>query len=287
MTMDVPRTGPCAPWIAASDIISDPRLSSVEVDPTTAAAMATVASDVLYALSARQFTGNCGPVTVRPISRPTDIDQRFGNRNTPSGYMSMGNAATAYGAPGSGAFNSYGTSKPSEVELGAYPVTEIVLVKIDGVTIPADEYYLQNRRVLVRSMPTMDTNATERNGWPVNQILSLPDDQEGTFSVTYLYGVPPPALGVVACKALAVQLTLNALDQENSLPQRVTSMTRQGVTTAVVDVMDFFQRGLTGIYEVDLFVETYNPTKSRGRTQIFSPDTGRPRRMPASGVPTT
>ena len=289
MSIDAPRTGACSPWVAASDVLGDPRLAdyAASIPAGLAAEMATIASDVLYALSARQFTGACGPVKVRPLSRPTDIDQRFGNRNTPSGYMSMGNAATAYGAPGSGAFNSYGTSKPSEVDLGAYPVTEIIEVKIDGVTIPPDEYYLQSRRVLIRSRPTTSTQPTERYGWPVNQFVDLPDTQQGTFSVTYMYGVAPPALGVMACKALAVQLTLNAIGQDSSLPQRVTSMTRQGVTTAVVDVMDFFSKGLTGIYEVDLFVSTYNPSKARARTLVWTPDMGRPRREPTGGIPTS
>ena len=60
--------------------------------------------------------------------------------------------------------------------------------------------------------------------------------------MSYWYGVPPPASGVMAATTLGVQLVLNAIGAPNSLPQRVTTVTRQGVTVAVVDVIDFLKR---------------------------------------------
>ena len=198
----------------------------------------------------------------------------------PGGMITAGQAATAYGQPGGGAVNHFGTSKPSEVELGAYPVIEVESVKIDGVLIPPNEYQLQDRRTLVRMRPSISATPTERYGWPVNQLLDLPDTETGTFSVTYWYGVAPPQLGVNAAKTLAVQLTLNAINASNSLPQRVTSISRQGVSVAVVDVMDFLKDGLTGIYNCDLFIRWANPTGRRLPALAWSPDVGRPRRMP-------
>ena len=277
---DSPRTGPCAPWVSASDLMGSQALSEFTVTPELAATMATAASETLYGLSGRQFTGRCGPVKVRPLARPTDIDTRFGHRGVPNGYTSAGQATTAYGMPGGGAVNHFGTSKPSEVELGSYPVIAIQQVKIDGVVIPPNEYQLQDRRTLVRMRPSASATPTERYGWPVNQLLDLEDTEQGTFSVTYWYGSPPPQLGVNAARTLGVQLTLNALDEENSLPQRVTNITRQGVTVSVVDVMDFLKEGMTGIYEVDLFVKWANPTGARAKPMAWSPDLGRARRMP-------
>jgi hypothetical protein len=281
-TFDLPRTGPCAPWIAASDVLDAVAVENLATPPTEAMAaqMATVASEVLYIASARQFTGNCGPVTVRPDSRPTDIDTRFGHRGVPQGYQSAGQAASAYGVPGA-IVNTYGTSKPPEVDLGAYPVTSILSVKIDGLLIPSDEYYLQSRRNLIRARPTAGATATARYGWPVNQLKDLPDTQPGTFSITYMYGSPPPSAGVLAAQVLAAQLTLNAMDEPNTLPQRLAHISRQGVTVDVPDVMDFLSKGLLGLYEVDLFVELVNPTKSRHRPLVWSPDISDTRRMPA------
>jgi hypothetical protein len=258
--------------------------ANITVTPEIAAEMATVASEILYTLSGRQFTGDCGPVTVRPLARPHDVDTRFGHRGVPSGYLTSGQAGTAWGNPAGGAINHYGTSEPSKVDLGSYPVTAVTLVKIDGVVIPPNEYYLQDYRILVRERPSISMTPTERYGWPVNQLMDLPDTQQGTFSVTFRYGVPPPASGVLAAETMAQQLVLNALGQTSSLPQRVTSVQRQGVSTSVVDVMDFFSKGLTGIYSVDIFIRTYNPTGAKLRPMAWSPDVGRPRRQPSRGL---
>ncbi|MDE1904831.1 MAG: hypothetical protein KGH75_00080 [Rhodospirillales bacterium] len=282
-TLDEPRTGPYVPWVKASDVLQAPALADFTVSAELAADMAMAASECLYGLSGRQYTGAAGPVTVRPVARPTDIDTRFGHRGVPNGYQTAGQATTAYGMPGSGAVNYFGTSKPSEVELYGYPVTGIDLVKIDGIVIPPNEYYVQDRRTLVRRRPSASATPTERYGWPVNQLLDLPDTEPGTFSVTYRYGVAPPQLGVNAASVLAVQLVLNALNQANSLPQRITSISRQGVSVSVVDVMDFLKDGLTGIWSCDIFIRWANPTGARLPSLVWSPDVGRARRMPASG----
>jgi hypothetical protein len=283
-TLDTPRSGPCAPWVTMQDVLSEakrnPTLQGVSIDQGIATDIATVASEVLYALSGRQFTGNCGPVTVRPIARPVDVDTRYGRRGLPSGYLTAGQFASAFGQPGTAAVNSYGTSRPPEVELGAYPVTAIDLVKIDGIVIPPNEYYVRSRRVLVRERPSAGATPTARFGWPVSQLRDLPDTEPGTFSVTYHYGSPPPQSGVRAALVLARQLLLNEYGQDDALPQRVTSISRQGVTMAIVDVMDFFSKGRVGIYEIDLFISTFNSSGAKHRPMVWSPDVGSPVRMP-------
>jgi hypothetical protein len=274
----VPRTGPCSPWITSAAILSYPKCG--DIDEAIAATMATVASEVLYHLSGQQFTGACGPVEVRPVSRPYDIDTRAFGSMIPGGYMSSWGTCSAYGTPGVGGVSHYGCSLPPEVELGAYPVTAIDQVKIDGILIPPNEYYIQDYKVLVRRRISAASTPTDRWGWPTCQVLDLPDSEQGTFSVTYYYGVPPPDSGVLAATVLAAQLALNASGKPDRLPQRITSITRQGVTAAVVDVMDFLKNGQTGIYEVDLFIRTFNESGARKKSMVWSPDMGRPRRLP-------
>jgi hypothetical protein len=274
-----PRVGPCSPWINEGDVLALSYPDDLTVDPAIAAMMASAASNVLYALSGRVFTGACGPVTVRPIQRPTDVDTRFGGRGLPNGMITAGQYGSAYGSPYSAAVCNYGSSKPPEVDLGVFPVIAVSEVKIDGVVIPPNEYALQDSRTLVRIMPTAGSAPTQRYGWPVAARTDLPDTEPGTFSVTYTYGTPPGDDGILAVKTLARQLVLNYYDQDNVLPQRVTSMTRQGVSVAITDVMDFFARGLSGLYEVDLFIETVNPTKRKMKPMAWSPDVGRPRRV--------
>jgi hypothetical protein len=61
-------------------------------------------------------------------------------------------------------------------------------------------------------------------------------------------------------------------------PKRITSMTRQGVSAMVTDVMDLVMKGGTGIYEVELFINAYNPHRLQRQSLVWSPDLGRARR---------
>jgi hypothetical protein len=285
MTLAVPRTGPCAPWIDGSDVaalVAGARADASLTDDD-AGDVATSVSDLLYKMSGEQFTGNCGPVTVRPVARPTDQDTRgLANLFGSSGYMGSWGVCTSYGQAAMGTASHYGCSKPPMIELGAYPVTEVQQVLIDGVVIPADEYYLQDYKVLVRQRPTAQATPTERWGWPTCQLLDLPDTEPGTMSVTFMYGSPPPQAGIDAAKALAKAIALQRLGLPNELPTRTTSVNRQGIASTVLDIMDYVAQGRTGIYLVDLFIKTYNPSGSTRRSLVWSPDTGRPRRQPVA-----
>lgn len=52
------------------------------------------------------------------------------------------------------------------------------------------------------------------------------------------------------------------------LPERVTSVTRQGVSWTVLDPMDFLTKGMTGVGTVDLWLASAN---GRGPSQIVDP----------------
>lgn len=284
------RNGPCAQWVAAADVLA---LSAVAaavtkagLDPAAAGVLAdqsaAAASDILYELSGRMFTGACGPVTIRPVSRPTDGDFRgsLGSMGYFSSWGSCGVGASSYGFGETGARSHYGCSNPPEIELGVYPVTTITEVKIDGVVIPADEYLLADFRTLVRMLPAADAPATQRYGWPTCQRLDLPDTENGTFSVTMLYGQAPPAGGAAAALALAEFLILPSLGDCSKFPTRVTNITRQGVSAQVASVMDIVKDGKTGVYPADLWLMSVNPNKLARPAAVWSPDTGRARRYP-------
>jgi hypothetical protein len=91
--------------------------------------------------------------------------------------------------------------------------------------------------------------------------------------VTYTYGTPPPEGGVTAATQLANEIRLYECgDNSCQLPKRVTSITRQGMTIAVIDPMNFFKIGRTGIYAVDLWLVSVNPSSRMRRARVFSPD---------------
>lgn len=292
--MPTPRPGPCSPWVSGPEIETLPWLVAAAGKATAAellgegqlqsicAEAAAAASEVLYELSGRIFTGECGPITIRPLSRPTDLDTRALGATV--GWSSYGSAASSYGFSNPGVASHYLSVEPPTIEL-PYPVTSIVQVKIDGTVIPPNEYEMRSYRHLVRIRPTASFNPTEMYGWPTSQIMDLPDTEEGTFSVTLRYGTPPPAAGLLAARKLAEYLALPQLGDDTHYPRRVTQMTRQGVTAKVTDVIDILASKSLGIYEVDTFLLSVNPNKNRRQAAVFSPDVGRPRRQATPSLP--
>lgn len=98
------------------------------------------------------------------------------------------------------------------------------------------------------------------------------------LEVTYRYGTNPPAMGRIAARDLATQYLLAmAGDDECALPQRVTQISRQGVSWTLLDPQDFLDSGRTGLYTVDLFLRTANPDRAKLRSRVFSPDLHRGR----------
>lgn len=286
------RSGPCSPWCsgdqitelawvreAAEKLIKKEALAEGQLERVCAEA-ALAASEVLYELSGRVYTGNCGPVTVRPVSRPSDIDQRsLGATLSPVGWLASSGFSSAYGSFVPGVLARYGRTDPPEIQL-PWPVTQIVQVKIDGIMIPAEEYELRDAKTLVRVRPTASFQPTARFGWPTSQRMDLPDTQPGTFSVTFMFGQQPPASGLAAARKLAEYFALPQLGDSSKYPQRVTSIQRQGVSAMVVDVVDVLRKGAgVGIYEVDVFLKAVNPHGLDRQATVWSPDVGRPRRQ--------
>lgn len=98
--------------------------------------------------------------------------------------------------------------------------------------------------------------------------------------ITYTYGTRPPVAGRMAARQLAIEFArLWSGDDECALPDRVTSVSRQGVNFTILDNQDFIAELRTGIYAVDLFLKTVNPDKARARARVFSPDIPRARRI--------
>lgn len=270
---------------AIAEAMSKRNYEQAQVDQILASA-AMSASEILYQLSGQVYTGECGPVTIRPVARPTDTDTRDWAALSPLGWFSSWGMCSAYGSYTPGVVSHHGCSNPPEIELGAYPVTEIVQVLIDGVVIPADEYELRNHRTLIRMRPSASAVPTERYGWPTCQSGDLPDTQQGTFSITYEYGSPPPESGKLAALKLAEYIALPQLGDTTRYPKRVKQVTRQGVTTSTTDATDMLKSGSIGIWEVDAFLLAVNPKRNQRQAAVWSPDVGRPRRTASPTLPT-
>lgn len=142
------------------------------------------------------------------------------------------------------------------------PVESIVSVEINGETLEADTYRVDNYGLLVR---------TDGGRWPGCQNLNADLGETDTWAVTYKRGQAVPTGGQHAVGRLAVELALAECDPEEcSLPQRVQSITRQGVTVAMLDSFDDIDKGHTGIWGIDSWISSVTKPPKSGR--VLSPD---------------
>lgn len=200
------------------------------------------ASFLLWALSGRKFSG-ISRVSERYQQtpyQPKDSTQQLITED-PVGLSSM-------------------TTPPvwtTRLRLRHKPVNSIVSIRnYYGEVIPASEYHL------------IEHSTIQFEG-------AVPDDIE----VTYWYGMQPPALGRMAARTLAIEFSrLWSGDENCALPDRVTSISRQGVSYTILDNQDFIAELRTGVYAVDLFLKSVNPDNARRKSKVFSPDIPRGRR---------
>jgi hypothetical protein len=142
------------------------------------------------------------------------------------------------------------------IRLRSRPVTSIIDVHIAGRRLNPNEYMLLDHAVV---------------GFLTSDVCCA-----GCVVVRYRYGGNIPAAGKFAACKLADEL-VESLDPggDCKLPQRVTSISRQGVSWTLLDPQDFLDSGRTGIYEVDLFLTAFNPARAIRPARVFSVD--RPR----------
>jgi hypothetical protein len=146
------------------------------------------------------------------------------------------------------------------------PVQSVTEVRIDGAALPPESYRLERKRWLIR---------TDGGVWPRCQnMLADPATDLDTFEVTYQRGIPVPIGGQVAAGRLACELALAACGSEEcALPERMTTITRQGVTVGFADTYEDLKSGGTGIYSIDTWVAS--TTKPIPYASVKSVDTMR------------
>jgi hypothetical protein len=207
-----PTLGPCTSWVTAQEV-ADCRGDTTSSDVSIYDDAAVMASQLLFFVSGRQFTGVCQR-TVRPCA--DGCLHWLAAYPGPPYPVWEGHGWTGFG----------GCPPLSKVKLPGYPVREIVQVKIDGDEVDPSGYRLDGWRWLVRMA---DSNRVARF-WPGCSRLDLDDDEAGTFAVTYLHGIDPPPLGVQAAARLASEIyDACGGSSDCSLPDNVVEVVRQGL----------------------------------------------------------
>jgi hypothetical protein len=252
-----PLYGPCASWTDVDDIAACCTLpetsNNFELINVLAAAGAS-ATQLLYELSGRQFSGLCQR-KVRPCRTGCTCDYQILSRGHVINWG--GDSWYCEGTP-------CGCRALSRVKLSGYPVRRIIEVKIDGVVVDPGDYRLDERRYLTAMNGTI---------WPGCQRLDLDDTETGTFSVSYTYGQTPPQLALSAASALACEIYKQCAGEDCALPTGTTRVTRQGITIE----RTFFQRDLatgvwrTGMPVVDGFLNAINPHGLMRRPTFWAP----------------
>ncbi len=156
----------------------------------------------------------------------------------------------------------------SEVVLPAR-ADHIVQVKIDGTPLVTGAYRLDDGRRLVR---------TDGGDWPYCNDLNLDDTEPGTWSVTAAYGAQVPDSARLAMGELACEIIKAGRGEDCRLPAGVVSLARQGVTIQYPDLGQLMKDGRTGLYLVDMFLQTENPDGIKQRGRFYSVDSPPPRR---------
>jgi hypothetical protein len=231
-------------WIQPSD------LGSQWEDSEYAEDAIQLASQMLWAMSGRKYSGTA-TVTERYVRFSPLINTRL--LQEAAVLNSRVNKALQIVEPW--------VSAETRIRLRGQPVTQIHTVRNvgSGVIVSPDSYYIVDHSTLQFS----------------EGALIVPADIE----ISYSYGVLPPIAGRMAARRLALEyIKLWSGSDDCALPERVTSVNRQGVSYTIIDSQEFIDEMRTGIYEVDLFLKAINPDKARKRSKVFSPDMPKARR---------
>jgi hypothetical protein len=225
-------------WIEAFDLTD-------RTNPDAESA-ALAASWILYKLSGEKYPGK----TKSTDWYGTDVE------NFQLGDYFSTNLSQYTGYPTLSGVNVFEirdyTSKT--LRLRGTPILSIEAVAVGNEVLDSSKYVIVNKAYLMR---------TDGLAW----------DYRTGVTVSYTHGVMPPQAGIRAAQRLGDELVLSVTDPAQcSLPDRVTSVDRQGLSFTILDPQDFIDDGRTGMYEVDLFIKTANPIKARKRPRVYSPD---------------
>lgn len=246
---------PCEVWSSEDEV----RACCSGLDPAfDLTAAIRFASAILYRLSGRQFPGVCTR-TIWPCSGRgcgCTCGGCGGGCNTLGGdWFWAFDPYPSFPLPngaGSGWVNCSGCSRDScclpSVDLPA-TVNEITEIVIDGEILDPAAYAIQAYRRVVR---------VDGGSWPCSNAFGDVGDPD-TWTITYEYGKPVPLDGRLAASIFACQIALARCGGDSCLPARLKEISRQDVDMAFADPMEFIGLGQTGIYEVDMWLESVNP----------------------------
>jgi hypothetical protein len=241
-------------WVTRTDLPAGTPGGEVDLD-----AAASLASAVLFALSGRRWAGHATrTITILPFWEGRTW---WPGWPTSGGWAGSGFSGDLLPWPVlcAGEIGNVSTcSRPPAIRLPDYPVRAVTEVTVNGAVRDPASYRLTGSRYL-------------DDGWDGWAVCACGRDRPMT--VTYEYGADPPDAGRAAAVRLATELAKLAAGQSTALPGYLKQRVRQGETLTYVDAATLFDKGKTGLGDVDMWLSAVNPGGLRRRSRAWSPDT--------------
>lgn len=204
--------------------------------------------------------GGC-PITVRPCKPSCCIPGFYSYRGWTPGFDPQN--WNGIWTNGCGCVSACGCKASCETKLPG-PIGDLIEVLVDGAALPLEDFRVDNGNILVYQ-------GTDPCPFNMEQDLSLPTTEAGTWSVTYVNAYKPDALAAYAAGVLAVQFGLACEGKQCRLPPNVTQIVRNNVSMNITP--GTFPDGVTGIREVDAFIRLWKPPGSPAYAPVVhSPD---------------
>jgi hypothetical protein len=169
---------------------------------------------------------------------------------------------------------------PFQVDLGFWPVTALTSVRYEGVTYTGtdltDVFHVNDYRFIARNDGEPFVSG---NQWAIAGGTEDSSANGYVFEVTLTHGLQVPRLLTRATRSLAGQFVAACCGKPCKLPERVTAVTRSGISMDVASATDLLRDGRTGIYEVDLAIQVFNPSKLQSPSFLFMPQKGYGRKI--------
>lgn len=246
----------CSPWATHSDVTADAYPAVAKLSTVTAEqwdVYTELASEILYALSGRRWGGSCSE-TVLLRSHPPGAGQ---------GAWPYSSTWGACGCWNYGSLMDNWLYPPINQFVGTHLAP--MAIKLPHEPVIAVTEVLENDAPFTAWRYTRSGWLERTDGLPWVACLD-------TTQITYAYGQLPPPAGKDAAIRLAIEFAKKDFGLGCSLPERVTTISREGITFTTLDPMEFLPLGKTGLYRVDLWLASVNPYANRQRARVFSPD---------------
>lgn len=212
------RTGPCEEWCTWAEVTAC-RTDLAAADGNIRALAIETATEILWNLTERRYSGLC--------------------KTTRSLCMACSGCGGGWAWDG-GWWGSSCRCAPSESIYLGPNVRGVLKVTVLGVDLPRSAYRVDDGRLVrIDNLP-----------WPGGTDLTDP----AAFRATWVAGNPIPRGARRAAAKYAAEIAAQCLKKACQLPERVTSVVREGVSYTILDSLKMIDEGRTGLPSVDLWI---------------------------------